>query len=93
MNECRKSQTWRRLPGRAVLGAFTLCGLCCALPILGGVLGAGTLVVAAIWLEWVAMGVFALAIVALLWMGVRLLATRRCETNCGCANAGDQADN
>jgi hypothetical protein len=30
--------------------------------------------------------------VALLWMGVRLLATRRCETNCGCANAGDQAD-
>jgi hypothetical protein len=65
MKESRKSLKSKRLSGRAVFGAFTLCGFCCALPILGGVLGIGSAVAVAVWLEWAAIGLLALAIVDL----------------------------
>jgi hypothetical protein len=91
MNQCRKSTSQKKLPGRAVFGALTLCGACCALPLLGGALGAGSLVAAAWWLEWAAMGMLALSAVALIWMIVRRWEARYCETGCDCSSKPDQS--
>lgn len=84
MNQCRRVSLLKRFSGGAAFGGFALCALCCALPLIGTLIGAGSLVAIALSLEWVAVGLIAMAILLCVWAMVRRRQASRCDLDCEC---------
>lgn len=66
-----------------------LCGLCCALPIIGGLAGIGSLAAFAFYLEKIGIFVLGLGVVIFLYSHYRKkqqleVCSPTCETNCRC---------
>ncbi len=69
---------------------FVLCGLCCALPVIGAAIGMASLTGIAVYLEKISIVVISLT-AFFLWYGwysrhksSRILQTCSCKTNCDC---------
>lgn len=87
MNITKK--TWYKKLGWA---GITLCGLCCALPVIGTAIGMASLTVVSFYLEKI--GILSLVLAAFLfwygWYNKRKKAkpaATSCSTNCGCKPA------
>lgn len=84
MSNCRNTDSHKRLLRGTLLGALGLCGLCCALPLLGGLVATSSVLAVAAGLEWIAAGLLLVAGSLGVWMAVRLKRAPRCEPGCGC---------
>lgn len=67
----------------AVIG-FSLCGLCCAAPLLGAVAGMGALASFAASLEKIAVGLLGVTALILLWSAVQSRRQGKCNVDCDC---------
>lgn len=76
--------------GRAIIGALALCGLCCALPLVGALAGVGSLTAAVLSWEWVAAGLFAVALLVLAWTVIRRRRASQCRVDCDCGPTSDK---
>ena len=63
---------------------IALCAVCCALPIVGVMLGVGTLSVLSKYFEWAGIASLALALVFFGIYFARKKKAPSCETDCGC---------
>jgi hypothetical protein len=74
----------RKIASRAVFGALALCGLCCALPLVGALAGVGSLTAAVFSWEWAAAGLLAVALLVLAWTVIRRRRASQCALDCDC---------
>ena len=72
------------------ISGITLCGLCCALPILGTAIGMGSLATIAFYVEKVGFAALVLALIILLFAWYRQRTKRKtvqtngCDSGCEC---------
>lgn len=71
---------------RLLIGAVALCGVCCALPIAGSLVGAGVIVAAGVYVEYAAIGLFLAVVGVACFVYIRRRRTSACDVSCACGS-------
>lgn len=69
-----------------LIGAVALCGLCCALPIAGGLVGAGVIAATGVYFEYAAIGLFLAGVAVAGFIYIRRRRARACDVSCACGS-------
>jgi uncharacterized protein (DUF58 family) len=82
MNPSDRSRLTKALPRRLMFATLALCGLCCAIPVAGTILGVGAFAAMAAWFENAALALFALTLLIAVAVFVRKRRAARCSVDC-----------